>query len=122
MDTPKVVLHGLTAPYYFGVNPFLQLLGRKMPTMLMLAQGNHVANAQHLVCSRRTLMSYSRVARKIKGQMAFFKRLAKDTEGASAIEYALVVGLVALVIAAFGNGIGLRVTAILTSIQTALGG
>lgn len=119
---PKAVLNRETVPHYFGINSFLQLLVLKMPTMLMLAQGNHVANAQHLVCSRRTLMSYSRVARKIKAQVAFVKGLAKDTEGASAIEYALVVGLVALVIAAFGNGIGTRVTAILTSIQTALGG
>jgi pilus assembly protein Flp/PilA len=88
--------------------------------MLMLAQGNHVANAQHLVRSRRMLMSYFHITRKIKSQIAFFKGLAKDTDGASAIEYALVVGLVALVIAAFGNGIGTQVTAILTRIQTAL--
>ena len=65
-------------------------------------------------------MSYSHIAQKIKSQVAFFKGLAKDTEGASAIEYALVVGLVALVIAAFGNGIGTQVTRILTAIQTAL--
>ncbi|KAE9647947.1 Flp family type IVb pilin [Pseudomonas sp. PB103] len=65
-------------------------------------------------------MSYSHIAQKIKSQVTFFKGLAKDTEGASAIEYALVVGLVALVIAAFGNGIGTQVTAILTRIQTAL--
>lgn len=91
-----------------------------MPTMLMLAQGNHVANAQHLVRSRRILMSYSRVVAKIKSEFAFFKSLAKDTEGASAIEYALVVGLVALAVAAFGNGIGTAVTTILTTIQTAL--
>ncbi|MBX9408562.1 Flp family type IVb pilin [Pseudomonas baetica] len=67
-------------------------------------------------------MSYSKVAQKIKSHLALFKGLGKDTEGASAIEYALVVGLVALVIAAFGTGIGTQVTAILTSIQTALGG
>ncbi|KHA74156.1 MULTISPECIES: Flp family type IVb pilin [Pseudomonas] len=65
-------------------------------------------------------MSYSLIVQKIKSEIAFFKGLAKDTEGASAIEYALVVGLVALVIAAFGNGIGTQVTAILTAIQTAL--
>lgn len=65
-------------------------------------------------------MSYSRIVQKIKSEIAFFKGLAKDTEGASAIEYALVVGLVALVIAAFGNGIGTQVTAVLTAIQTAL--
>ncbi|VEF08031.1 Flp/Fap pilin component [Pseudomonas fluorescens] len=68
-------------------------------------------------------MSYVRVAqKKIKSQIAFFKGLAKDTDGASAIEYALVVGLVALVIAAFGAGIGTRVTAILQQILEALGG
>ncbi|MFJ7314698.1 Flp family type IVb pilin [Pseudomonas sp. NPDC098747] len=65
-------------------------------------------------------MSYSRAVAKIKSQITFFKGLAKDTEGASAIEYALVVGLVALVIAAFGGGIGTQVTAILNAIQTAL--
>ncbi|WLH36325.1 Flp family type IVb pilin [Pseudomonas sp. FP2196] len=65
-------------------------------------------------------MSYSRVVQKIKSEIAFFKGLAKDTEGASAIEYALVVGLVALVIAAFGNGIGTQVTSILEAIETAL--
>ena len=88
--------------------------------MLMLAQGNHVANAQHLVRSRRILMSYSRVVAKITSEFAVFKGLAKDTEGATAIEYALVVGLVALAVAAFGNGIGTAVTTILTTIQTAL--
>jgi pilus assembly protein Flp/PilA len=88
--------------------------------MLMLAQGNHVANAQRLACQRRILMSYSRVVAKIKSEIAFFKDLAKDTEGASAIEYALVVGLVALVVATFGNGIGTQVNSILTAIQTAL--
>lgn len=65
-------------------------------------------------------MSYSRVVAKIKSEIAFFKDLAKETEGASAIEYALVVGLVALVVATFGNGIGTQVNSILTSIQTAL--
>ncbi|TDV48393.1 pilus assembly protein Flp/PilA [Pseudomonas helmanticensis] len=65
-------------------------------------------------------MSYSRVVAKIKAEIAFFRGLAKDTEGASAIEYALVVGLVALVIAAFGNGIGTQVTSILEAIETAL--
>ncbi len=88
--------------------------------MLMLAQGNYVANAQRLACQRRILMSYSRVVAKIKAEIAFFRGLAKDTEGASAIEYALVVGLVALVVATFGNGIGTQVNEILTTIQTAL--
>ncbi|WP_218576490.1 hypothetical protein, partial [Pseudomonas sp. PB106] len=41
---------------------------RGMPTMLMLAQGNHVANAQRLACSRRILMSYSQMVKKFKAE------------------------------------------------------
>ena len=66
-------------------------------------------------------MSYVRVAqKKIKSQIAFFKGLFKDTEGASAIEYAILVSLVAIVILGFGNGLGTAITTMFTTVQTAL--
>lgn len=65
-------------------------------------------------------MSYSQIVAKIKSEFAFFQRLAKETEGASAIEYVLMVGLVALVVVAFGGGIGTQLTTMLTAIETAL--
>lgn len=48
----------------------------------------------------------------------FFDR----TEGASAIEYAIVVAMVAVVVVAFVTPVGERVLAIFNSILTSLGG
>ena len=44
-------------------------------------------------------MSVAKVVQKIKSEIAFYKSLAKDTEGASGIEYAIVAAMVAVVIA-----------------------
>ncbi|QZI70068.1 Flp family type IVb pilin [Pseudomonas protegens] len=44
------------------------------------------------------------------------------TEGASAIEYAIVVAMVAVVVVAFVTPVGERVLAIFNSILTSLGG
>ncbi|MGE7957442.1 Flp family type IVb pilin [Pseudomonas sp. NPDC089530] len=48
----------------------------------------------------------------------FFKR----TEGASAIEYAIIVAMVAVVVVAFVTPMGDRVLAIFNSVLTSLGG
>lgn len=48
----------------------------------------------------------------------FFNR----TEGASAIEYAIVVAMVAVVVVAFVSPMGDRVLAIFNSVLTSLGG
>ncbi|MHC8301918.1 Flp family type IVb pilin [Pseudomonas sp. ZS1P83] len=65
-------------------------------------------------------MSFSKLAQKIKSGAAFYKNLAKDTEGASGIEYAVVAAMVALVIAGLSSGIETAVTTLFTSIKTAL--
>ena len=50
-------------------------------------------------------MSFIKIAQKIKSEIAFYKGLAKDTEGASGIEYAIVAAMVAVVIAGLsGDG------------------
>jgi len=65
-------------------------------------------------------MSFSKIAQKIKSEIAFYKGLAKDTEGASGIEYAIIAGMVAVALAAFVTPISNAVTAMFTTIQTAL--
>jgi len=44
-------------------------------------------------------MSFAKLVQKVKSEIAFYKGLAKDTEGASGIEYAIVAAMVAVVIA-----------------------
>jgi pilus assembly protein Flp/PilA len=65
-------------------------------------------------------MSFSKIAQKIKSEIAFYKGLAKDTEGASGIEYAIIAGMVAVALAAFVTPISNAVTAMFTTIQGAL--
>ncbi|QAY90048.1 Flp family type IVb pilin [Pseudomonas sp. ACM7] len=65
-------------------------------------------------------MSFTKIAQKIKSEIAFYKGLAKDTEGASGIEYAVVAAMVALVIAGLSSGIETAVTTLFGSIKTAL--
>lgn len=88
--------------------------------MLMLAKGNHVAAVQHPSPFRRNIMSFSKLAQKIKSHIVFFKGLAKDTEGASGIEYAIIAGMVAIALAAFVTPISTAVTTMFTTIQNAL--
>ncbi|MBV4477950.1 Flp family type IVb pilin [Pseudomonas sp. B2M1-30] len=66
-------------------------------------------------------MSFAKKALlKIQSEIAFYKGLAKDTEGASGIEYAIVAAMVALVIAGLSAGIGTDITNLFTRISTAL--
>ena len=65
-------------------------------------------------------MSFSKIAQKIKSEIAFYKGLAKDTEGASGIEYAVVAAMVALVIAGLSSGIEGAITTLFNNIKTAL--
>ncbi|UVM49794.1 Flp family type IVb pilin [Pseudomonas sp. B21-015] len=65
-------------------------------------------------------MSFTKVVQKIKSEIVFYKDLAKDTEGASGIEYAIIAGMVALALAAFVTPISTAVTAMFTTISAAL--
>lgn len=67
-------------------------------------------------------MPITRLIKKIKSEIAFYKGLAKDTEGASGIEYAIVAAMVAVVIAGLSAGMGTTITNIFGRITTALGG
>jgi pilus assembly protein Flp/PilA len=91
-----------------------------MPTMLMLAKGNHVAAVQHPSSFRGNIMSFTKIAQKIKSEIAFYKGLAKDTEGASGIEYAIVAGMAAVVLVGFMSPISIAVKGIFKSIQDVL--
>ena len=51
-------------------------------------------------------MSFAKLVQKVKSEIVFYKGLAKDTEGASGIEYAIVAAMVAVVIAGLSGGIG----------------
>ncbi|KJZ64945.1 Flp family type IVb pilin [Pseudomonas fluorescens] len=66
-------------------------------------------------------MSFTKIAQKIKSEIAFYKGLAKDTEGASGIEYAIVAAMVAVVIAGLSGDMGDSITSIFGKIKTALG-
>lgn len=65
-------------------------------------------------------MSFSKLAQKIKSEIAFYKGLAKDTEGASGIEYAIIAGMVAVALTVFVAPISAAITAMFTKIQAAL--
>lgn len=65
-------------------------------------------------------MSFAKLVQKVKSEIAFYKGLTKDTEGASGIEYAIVAAMVAVVIAGLSGGIGTDLTAMFTSIKNAL--
>ncbi|WP_285419986.1 Flp family type IVb pilin [Pseudomonas sp. efr-133-TYG-5] len=66
-------------------------------------------------------MSFAKKALlKIKSEIAFYKGLAKDTEGASGIEYAIIAGMVAVALAAFVTPISTAITTMFTTIQNAL--
>jgi pilus assembly protein Flp/PilA len=54
--------------------------------------------------------------------MKQFMQFIRDEEGASAIEYALIAGLIAVVIATALSPIGTRLTALFGEILTKLGG
>jgi pilus assembly protein Flp/PilA len=88
--------------------------------MLMLAKGNHVATVQHPPSFRRTAMSFTKIAQKIKSEIAFYKGLAKDTEGASGIEYAIVAAMIAVVIAGLSTGMGTSITNLFNSIKAVI--
>jgi pilus assembly protein Flp/PilA len=49
-----------------------------------------------------------------------FNRFAKDTSGATAIEYALIAGGISIVIVAAAQGIGSTLNTTFGSVQTAL--
>jgi pilus assembly protein Flp/PilA len=65
-------------------------------------------------------MSFAKLVQKVKSEIAFYKGLARDTEGASGIEYAIVAAMVAVVIAGLSGGIGTDLTTMFTSIKNAL--
>ncbi|MHB2245907.1 Flp family type IVb pilin [Pseudomonas fitomaticsae] len=66
-------------------------------------------------------MSFAKKAvQTIKSQVAFYKGLAKDTEGASGIEYAIIAGMVAVALAAFVTPISGAITTMFNTIQAAL--
>ncbi|MDD0970636.1 MULTISPECIES: Flp family type IVb pilin [Pseudomonas] len=66
-------------------------------------------------------MSFAKKAvQTIKSQVAFYKGLAKDTEGASGIEYAIIAGMVAVALAAFVTPISTAITTMFNGILAAL--
>ncbi|MHC8409384.1 Flp family type IVb pilin [Pseudomonas sp. Hz4] len=65
-------------------------------------------------------MSFSKLAQKIRSGAAFYKGLAKDTEGASGIEYAIVAGMVAVALTTFVGPISTAIKTMFTTIQGAL--
>ncbi|WCM52020.1 Flp family type IVb pilin [Pseudomonas sp. WJP1] len=65
-------------------------------------------------------MSFAKLLQKVKSEIAFYKGLAKDTEGASGIEYAIVAAMVAVVIAGLSGGMGTTITGIFTRITGAM--
>ncbi|WP_419712189.1 Flp family type IVb pilin [Pseudomonas sp. NFX224] len=65
-------------------------------------------------------MSFSKLVQKVKSEVVFYKGLAKDTEGASGIEYAIVAAMIAVVIAGFTTDISKGITDTFTAIKSAL--
>lgn len=65
-------------------------------------------------------MSFIKLVQKIKSEIAFYKGLAKETDGASGIEYAIVAAMVAVVIAGLSAGMGTSITTLFNQIKDAL--
>ena len=65
-------------------------------------------------------MSFAKLVQKVKSEIAFYKGLAKDTEGASGIEYAIVAAMVAVVIAGLSGDLGDKITTAVGNIKDAL--
>ncbi|WP_460148058.1 Flp family type IVb pilin [Pseudomonas sp. S2_A02] len=65
-------------------------------------------------------MSFIKVVQRIKTEIILFKHLAKDTEGASGIEYAIIAGMAAVALAVFMTPISGAITDIFTVIKDAL--
>ncbi|MBZ9782625.1 Flp family type IVb pilin [Pseudomonas sp. REP124] len=67
-------------------------------------------------------MSFSKLVSKVKSELvlSFCRRLARDTEGASGIEYAIVAAMVAVVIAGLSSGIAGDIGTVFGKISGAL--
>lgn len=65
-------------------------------------------------------MSFTKVVQKIKSEIILFKYLAKDTEGASGIEYAIIAGMAAVALVVFMTPISGAVTEIFTVLRDSL--
>lgn len=52
----------------------------------------------------------------------FTQRFLRDNKGVTAIEYGLIAGLLAVVIATAVSGVGTQLTSVFNSITTKLGG
>lgn len=65
-------------------------------------------------------MSFTKVVQKIKTEIILFKYLAKDTEGASGIEYAIIAGMAAVALVVFMTPISGAVTDIFTVLKESL--
>ncbi len=65
-------------------------------------------------------MSFSTLVLKVAAEIAYYKGLIKDTEGASGIEYAVIAAMVAVVIAGISSGVGEDIRTVFGNIRTAL--
>ncbi|MCP2023633.1 Flp family type IVb pilin [Pseudomonas laurylsulfatiphila] len=65
-------------------------------------------------------MSFSKLVEKVKSEIVFYKDLAKDTEGASGIEYAIIAAMVAVVLAGFSTDVSTAIKTTFTTIKGAL--
>ena len=65
-------------------------------------------------------MPFTKVVQKIKSEIILFKYLAKDTEGASGIEYAIIAGMAAVALVVFMEPISGAVTDIFTVLRDSL--
>ncbi|EJM33614.1 Flp pilus assembly protein, pilin Flp [Pseudomonas sp. GM33] len=65
-------------------------------------------------------MSFSKLVEKVKSEIAFYKGLVKDTEGASGIEYAIAAGMAAVILVTFMTPISGAVKGIFDVIKTHL--
>jgi len=66
------------------------------------------------------VMSISKLVRKVKSEIIFYKGLLKDTEGASGIEYAVIAAMVAVVLAGLSPDISAAITTTFGKIKDVL--
>ncbi|MDR6916961.1 pilus assembly protein Flp/PilA [Pseudomonas sp. 3296] len=65
-------------------------------------------------------MSFKSAVQHVKSEIVFYYKLAKDTEGASGIEYAIIAGLAAVAVGIFMGSIKDAFASLTASIKAVL--
>ena len=110
-------LRGDHSTYYFMTNQLLQLLGWSLLSMLKLHTAITVWISEYGACRLRRSVMVLALLMKLHVQLQL---LFQRKDGATAIEYLILVAIVALVLLAAGTTLGPQITAFFERIGDAI--